>query len=198
MEKENTKSKKIMGFSLLLVAALVVLDQITKYMAVIHLKGREPFVLINGVFQLRYLENQSAAFSFDPVTLIHRIFHISYFDANPAAFLSCKMAFFVILTLAVLVLLVVIYRRIPWNRHFLGLNLTLIGFGAGAIGNLIDRVLRNYVVDFFDFTLINFPIFNVADIYVTGAAIALVVIVIFFYKEEDYEMIFPPKKSKKE
>lgn len=198
MEHKNRKTGKIMGISLLSVVLLVILDQFTKYMAVAHLKGREPFVLIDGVFQLRYLENQSAAFSFDPVSLVHRLFHIAYFDANPAAFLACKMTFFVVLTLVVLVLLVVIYRRIPWNRHFLPLNLTLVGFGAGAIGNLIDRILRHYVVDFFDFTLIDFPIFNVADIYVTCAAIALVVIVVFFYKEEDYEVIFPPKKGKKE
>ena len=89
MEHKNRKTGKIMGISLLSVVLLVILDQFTKYMAVAHLKGREPFVLIDGVFQLRYLENQSAAFSFDPVSLVHRLFHIAYFDANPAAFLAC-------------------------------------------------------------------------------------------------------------
>lgn len=197
MKQKKHKSEKMMGISLLSVAALVIFDQITKYLAVSQLKNREPFVLIDGVFQLRYLENQSAAFSFDPVTLLYRLFHIAYFDENPAAFLVCKMTFFVVLTLVVLVLLAIMYRRIPWNRHFLGLNLTLIGFGAGAIGNLIDRFIHHYVVDFFDFTLINFPIFNVADIYVTVAAVALIVLVLFYYKDEDYEVIFPPKKEKK-
>ena len=186
-----------MRISLLAVAFLVILDQITKYLAVIKLRGQEPFVLIDGVFQLRYLENTSAAFSFDPVSLIHRIFHIAYFDANPGVFLACKMIFFVILTAVVLIFLAILYRRIPWNRHFLPLNLILLSLGAGAAGNLIDRIIRHYVVDFFDFNLINFPIFNVADIYVTVAEIALIIMVIFFFKEEDYEVIFPSDAKKK-
>lgn len=197
MKNKNCKSGKVMRISLLAVAFLVILDQITKYLAVIKLRGQEPFVLIDGVFQLRYLENTSAAFSFDPVSLIHRIFHIAYFDANPGVFLACKMIFFVILTAVVLIFLAILYRRIPWNRHFLPLNLILLSLGAGAAGNLIDRIIRHYVVDFFDFNLINFPIFNVADIYVTVAEIALIIMVIFFFKEEDYEVIFPSDAKKK-
>ncbi len=50
---------------------------------------------------------------------------------------------------------------------------------CGALGNLIDRIVHNYVIDFFYFSLINFPIFNVADIYVTVAAIALIIAVFF-------------------
>ena len=53
-----------------------------------------------------------------------------------------------------------------------------------------------YVVDFFYFKLINFPIFNVADIYVTVAAFAFIILGIFYYKEEDFEMIFKKKDKK--
>ncbi|MDY2590860.1 MAG: signal peptidase II, partial [Agathobacter sp.] len=67
---------------------------------------------------------------------------------------------------------------------------------AGAIGNLIDRIVNNYVVDFFYFKLIDFPIFNVADIYVTIAAFLFIVLGFFYYKEEDFEIIF--SKSKKD
>ena len=56
---------------------------------------------------------------------------------------------------------------------------------SGAIGNMIDRVSRGYVVDFFYFKLINFPIFNVADCYVTVAAFLLIVLIFFYYKEEE-------------
>ena len=195
MQDNKTKSSKTMIGSFVAVFLMVFLDQITKYFAAVKLKGQEPFSLIDGVFQLRYLENQSAAFSFDPISFLHKIFHISFFNAHPDAFLACKMAFFVILTVAVLIFLGVLYRRIPWNRHFFFMNLVFIGFFAGAIGNLIDRIMHNYVIDFFDFTLINFPIFNVADIYVTISAIALILMVFFVYKEEDYEVIFPPKKN---
>ena len=61
---------------------------------------------------------------------------------------------------------------------------------AGAFGNCIDRIRLNYVVDFFYFKLIDFPIFNMADIYVTVSAVALILLVFIYYKEEDLERIF--------
>ena len=55
---------------------------------------------------------------------------------------------------------------------------------------MIDRIRLGYVVDFFYFNLIDFPIFNVADIYVTCAVAALAVLILWYYKEEDFERIF--------
>ena len=55
--------------------------------------------------------------------------------------------------------------------------------------------MRNYVVDFFYFKLIDFPIFNVADVYVTVAAFAMILLGLFYYKEEDYNKLFPSKKK---
>ena len=52
------------------------------------------------------------------------------------------------------------------------------------------------VIDFFYFSLIDFPIFNVADIYVTVAAFAMILLGMFYYKDEDYDLIFPSKKEK--
>ena len=60
---------------------------------------------------------------------------------------------------------------------------------AGAWGNCIDRITLNYVVDFLYFKLIDFPIFNVADIYVTVAAFAVAILICFYYKDEDFERI---------
>ena len=60
----------------------------------------------------------------------------------------------------------------------------------------IDRVIRHYVVDFFYFSLIDFPIFNVADIYVTVSAFGLIILLLFYYKEEDLEQIFHNRKGK--
>jgi signal peptidase II len=187
MNKKTNKTLIISGIAVLL---LIALDQFTKLLADIYLKGNEAFSLIDGVFELRYLENESAAFSMDPVSILHKIFHFSYFDENPVAFLRAKMAFFIVLTVLVLVIITIIYRKIPWNRRFLPLNLVLIGFFAGAVGNLIDRIWHNYVVDFFYFKLINFPVFNVADIYVTCAAVFLILEILFYYKDEDLKEIF--------
>ena len=63
-------------------------------------------------------------------------------------------------------------------------------YRGGGFGNCIDRIRLNYVVDFFYFKLIDFPIFNMADIYVTVSAVALILLVFIYYKEEDLERIF--------
>ena len=195
--KKCKKSTKTLILSGIAVLVLTFLDQITKYLAVTRLKGQEPFSIIDGVFELRYLENQSAAFSFDPISFLHKIFHFSYFNAHPDALLTAKMIFFAVLTIIVLILLSIFYCKLPWNRHWLPLNCVVIGFFAGAIGNLIDRLMYQYVVDFFYFKLIKFPIFNVADIYVTLSAALLIISVLFLYKEQDFESVFPPKTDKK-
>ena len=60
---------------------------------------------------------------------------------------------------------------------------------AGALGNIIDRVRFDYVVDFISFVLIHYPIFNVADCYVVVSAIVLFCLFLFVYKEEDLEFL---------
>ena len=66
------------------------------------------------------------------------------------------------------------------------LRVLLVFIAAGAVGNFIDRAVQGYVVDFFYISAINFPIFNVADIYVTCAVILLIVAVLFYYKDDDW------------
>ena len=76
------------------------------------------------------------------------------------------------------------------ERKYLPLRICAVLIVGGAFGNCIDRIRLNYVVDFFYFKLIDFPIFNVADIYVTVAAFLLVILILVYYKEEDLERIF--------
>ena len=170
---------------------LVAIDQLTKYLAVINLKQSSTgvFVLIPGVFEFRYLENQSAAFGVDLLSIIQNIFHFTYWSENPLAFLRAKMIFFSVITIAVVILLCVWYRKIPVSKRFRLLNVVVILFIAGALGNLIDRIVNNYVVDFFYFKWIDFPVFNVADIYVTVTMILLLILILFFYKEEDLDFL---------
>lgn len=193
MEKKN---KKILIFSGIAVFALVLLDQFTKYLAVTFLKGKAAIPIIKDVFELKYLENTSAAFGMDPISLLHNVFHFDIFQENPQLYLNVRMGFFYILTIAMICLFGWIFYKIPNKKRFLFLDLILIFITAGAIGNLIDRMSQQFVVDFLYFKLIDFPIFNVADIYVTCASIALVIVGIFYYKDEDIEMIFPSKKDK--
>ena len=60
---------------------------------------------------------------------------------------------------------------------------------SGAIGNCIDRQLRAYVVDFIYFRPIDFPVFNVADIYVSVSAFLLLLLFMFYYKETDFSFV---------
>lgn len=172
--REHSILKK--GFwGLICAAILIVIDQITKQAAVAHLKGQAPFVLWDGVFELRYLENHGAAFGM----------------------LQNQRGFFIVSTIVVLFVIAYFYlKRIPNERRFLWLNVISILFFAGAIGNFIDRLLYEYVIDFFYFILIDFPIFNVADIYVTVSAFLLIFLGFFYYKEEDFDLILPSKKKK--
>ena len=164
--------KGLIGF--FISAVLIFLDQFTKNLAVAHLKGQESIVLWEGVFELRYLENRGAAFGI----------------------LQEKQMLFLILTTVVALLIIYFYLfRLPNERRFFWLHAAAVLFFAGAIGNYIDRLTQGYVVDFFYFCLIDFPIFNMADIYVTVAAILLIVLGLFYYKESDFERIFPSKKK---
>ncbi|MCD8133528.1 MAG: signal peptidase II [Clostridiales bacterium] len=142
---------------------LTMLDQVTKELAVLRLKGQEPVILIRQVFQLYYLENHGAAFGI----------------------LQGKQSVFFIITIVILAVIVYVYARLPFVRKYRVIRVFLVMISAGAIGNLIDRVSQGYVVDFFYFNLIDFPVFNVADIYVTCATILLVLTVLFRLKEDD-------------
>ena len=87
-------------------------------------------------------------------------------------------------------------RKIPQNTsEFNPLLWSLAILCAGAVGNLIDRIMHRYVIDFIYFSVINFPIFNVADIYVTVSVILLIILVLFHYKDTDLQKIFGRKNN---
>ena len=193
----RAKTNKQFILSTVIVAVLVVIDQITKAMAVLFLKNKPAIPIIKDVFELKYLENTSAAFGMDPISLLHKVFQFEIFNTNPELYLNVRMGFFYLLTFVMIWLLGLLYLRIPNEKRFRYMDWIMIFMIAGAIGNLIDRVMQQYVVDFLYFKLINFPIFNVADIYVTCAAITLLILGLIYYKDEDIERIFPSKKNTK-
>lgn len=142
---------------------LILIDQLTKWLAVVNLKEKEPFIIINGVFQLRYLENRGAAFGM----------------------LQNRQFIFVAGAAVIFLVVAFIYVKMPQMSRYLPLRICSVLLCSGAIGNMIDRLRMNYVVDFFYFNLIEFPIFNVADCYVVAACILFVVLILFYYKEDD-------------
>ncbi len=151
---------------------MVALDQITKSLVVKNVKGKENVVWIKDIFELEYCENTGAAFS---------------------SFLGMKW-FLLVVTSLILVVVVIGFIRIPDGKHFAPLRINFLLIIAGALGNMIDRVKQGYVVDFFYFVPIDFPRFNVADIYVTVAMPLLVILIFFFYKDDETEFLFKFKK----
>ncbi len=167
--------KKLKWFWLLAGAVVLVLaDQFTKWLADMYLKDQPAIPVIKGVFELAYVENKGAAFGM----------------------LQDQRVFFLVLTAAALIALVYLYSRIPAERKCYPLSITVIFLIAGAVGNMIDRAFHGYVIDFLYFKLIDFPVFNVADIYVTVSCFVLILLLLFFYKEEDLDRIFPGKKKR--
>ncbi len=144
--------RRILPAALITAAVLLVLDQWTKAMAAEKLKGGA-FVLIPGVFELRYTENHGAAFSM----------------------LENQYVLLVVLTAAILAVIVYFEITLPCDRASAHLRILAAVLAAGALGNLIDRVRFHYVRDFLYFRLIDFPIFNVADICVTVSAVLIVI-----------------------
>ena len=77
----------------------------------------------------------------------------------------------------------------------LPLRVLCVLIAAGGIGNLIDRIFRGFVVDMIYFRLIDFPVFNVADIYVTVFTILLFVLILFKYSDEEFDIMLGSKKK---
>ncbi len=152
---------------------LIALDQVTKGLAVRYLKGKDVFVLWRGVFELRYLENRGAAFGM----------------------LQGQRFFFLLTGLLVFAAVLYFFRYVSENRRFWPLRLIAVFILAGAWGNMIDRLRLSYVVDFFYFVLIDFPIFNVADIYVSVGTAVLAFLIFFYYKDEELSHLLEKRKK---
>ena len=175
---QNTHSTHSAAFYWILAAIsiviLTVLDQITKILAVSHLRNQPDVICIPGVLKLRYLENRGMAFGM----------------------LEGKIPVFIILCLLFFCAFFYFYMRVPKQPYYLPLILSSIFMVSGALGNFTDRVFRGYVVDFIYFSLIDFPTFNVADIYVTCGITVMVFLMFFRYKEEnDFDFLKPGNRS---
>ena len=157
------EKKKLLLINLILITVFVVLDQISKLLAVNGLKNKPSIKIVEGVFELHYLENRGAAFGM----------------------LQGQKVFFVCITLVILVAIAYVFIKMPCEKKYNKLNIALVFIVSGAIGNLIDRVSYNYVIDFLYFSLIDFPVFNVADIYVTLASAYFAILVLFVYKDSE-------------
>ena len=143
----------------LIALAAILIDQYTKALAVLKLQAASAPVIQN-VFHFTYVENTGAAFGI-------------FKNGN-----SVFTAVISIVLIGIVVALVII--KPPQRILKISAGLIL----GGAAGNLIDRIFRGFVVDFFDFRLINFAVFNVADSCVTVGAVLLCVYLLFLEQKK--------------
>jgi signal peptidase II len=144
------------------VLILTVFDQLAKYLAVTKLRFQSDYMFIDGLLSFTYHENRGAAFGI----------------------LQGGRWVFVVFTVLLVIFICYYYITLPESGINSVLKACLTLILAGALGNFIDRLLNGFVVDFLQFEFINFPVFNIADIYVVCGTFAMGILIVFFVKDE--------------
>ena len=143
-----------------IIAVGIILDQITKLLSVLFLMPKESVPLIKNVLHLTYVENRGAAFGM---------------------LAEQRWVFMVISTVAILAMAAYLYLGNAQGRLY---TVSLALIISGGIGNMIDRIALGYVVDFIDFCLIDFAVFNGADSFVCiGAGLLMLALILDIIKE---------------
>lgn len=143
----------------LITILVIVLDQVSKYLAVKYLKGSSPYIIIEDFLQLYYVENYGAAFGI----------------------LQNRKLFFIIVTSIVIISIIFFLYKNPYNLNKI-MQVALAMLLGGAIGNLIDRIRLGYVVDFISTRIgkgYDFPVFNIADMFIVISTFLIIILVLF-------------------
>ena len=164
---------------ILSVIAIIVIDQWTKLLTLKYVKDTEGFYIINKILRIFFVRNEGMAWGM----------------------LQNKQVLFIILTPIVLVALMYFYYKLPFEKKFIIARICLLCLCGGAIGNLIDRIFNGeklfhgYVVDMIYVEIINFPVFNIADSFITVGFALMIFSMFFVYKENDFDLLFGKKKA---
>ncbi|MDD7306351.1 MAG: signal peptidase II [Peptoniphilaceae bacterium] len=115
-----------------------------------------------------------------------KIINFIYVENRGAAFgiLQNRRIFFVILTILV-VIGIIIYFIKNYKKNPKLLNIALSLLVSGALGNFYDRIFHSYVVDFIEFSFINFPVFNIADVLITSGSVLMIIYIIFLEEKKE-------------
>lgn len=142
---------------------LVVGDQTLKLYVVNNIATLHFQEVIPGILSLTHITNTGAAWSM----------------------LEGKMIFFYIVTIIAIIILSYLFIKAPKNSYTY--RFSLIFLLAGTVGNAIDRFTQHYVIDMFSFDFVNFPIFNLADTYITVGVILIIISLIFTSAGDQYK-----------
>ena len=146
---------------ILITLITLVIDQTSKYLILINMKEFESIPIINNFFKVTFMKNTGAAFSF----------------------LEGNVPLIIIVT-SIIIIFILRYIKItnPKRQEKIFYSLII----GGAFGNLIDRIVHGYVIDFLDFNLFgyNYPVFNVADISIVVGIFSLIILSIIESRSE--------------
>ena len=145
-----------------LVGILVVLDQLTKVLALQYLKPVGSITVFPHVLDLTIVENRGVAFGL----------------------FSGQRWFILLVTAVICVGLIWYWKSLPQKKEYKPLRISLLLILGGAISNILDRLFRGYVVDYLEVTFIDWPVFNLADIFVVVGTILMAIMVLFVLKDE--------------
>lgn len=183
------KALKKYVLPILSVLAIIAIDQWTKLLTLKYVKDTQGFYIINKILRIFFVKNEGMAWGM----------------------LQNKQIVFIIITPIVIAALIYIFYKMPFDKKYVLMRICLIFLTGGAIGNLIDRVdildreallggvftagnvFHGYVVDMIYAEIINFPVFNIADSFITVGFALLMISILFIYKEKDFEFIFGKK-----
>ena len=171
----SEERRDMLLFLIGIIIGSVALDQLTKWLAVIYLQGEPSFPLWQDVLHFTFVKTEGAAFG---MLKDHR------------------WVFMIFSTVAIIGMLIYLFAFRPKSKL---MQITLAAVIGGGIGNMIDRVALGYVIDFIDFTLKDFAVFNIADCFVTVGAFAMIALLIIETdKEEKNERLAKAAWAEKE
>ena len=150
---------------IILAVILFIIDQATKYIALTKLKPLGSVTFIDGFMDFTFVENRGAAFGI----------------------LNGRVWLLLVIAAVICIVIIAAMLEMPNTKEYKWLKWSLMLILAGAIGNVADRLFRGYVVDFFEFTFIKWPVFNMADIYVVIGTVVMAVLVLFVIKDDKEE-----------
>ena len=157
---------------LLCIISVIVFDQVTKVIAIKQLLPISTYPIIKDVIHFTYVENRGAAFG------------------------MLQNQRWVFMILSTVVIVVILFVMVKYKKFLHPIMLTGLSFTiGGGIGNMIDRTIKGYVVDFIDFTLIDFAVFNIADTFIC-IGVGLIILDILLGKS-DYSFLENDKTNLK-
>ena len=143
----------------LMAAMIVAADQITKDLVVQRFELYEKLIVIPGMFSLTFVQNRGAAWgSFQGMIWLFAVIFVLFTVGLIWEFSKKKLPFK------------------PFDRW------CIVAIWAGGLGNMIDRIRLQYVVDMIQTEFIDFPVFNVADCFITCGCFAMIFSLLFFNK----------------